>query len=138
MIKIYVGLCITGAPQEFIGRVVQLKERLRENYEVLDFVPVTIGTPADVYRHDIKECIARCDMMVAVCDLPSTGLGYELASAIEAGNKPVLAVAHHDAAMSRLITGIDHPKYTFRRYQHLDEVVEFVHQKVCSHFEARR
>jgi hypothetical protein len=136
MIKIYVGFSITGAPDEFIESVQRLRQKLREEHEVLEFVPVLEGTPQDVYRNDIKESVANCDLMVAVCDLPSTGLGFEMACAV-LGDKPVLAVAHHNARMSRLIMGVDHEKYAFRRYEHLGEVVQFVREKVGQHFGAR-
>ncbi len=137
MIKIYVGFSITGAPQEFIESVQRLRTKLKERYEVMEFVPVSEGAPSDVYRNDIRECVANCDLMVAVCDLPSTGLGYEMACAVEVGDKPVLAVAHHNTKMSRLIMGVDHGKYTFRRYQRLDEVEELVHERVRVYFGAR-
>lgn len=137
MIKIYVGFSITGAPQEFIDSVQRLREKLREEYEVLEFVPVSEGTPQDVYRNDIKINVANCDLMVSICDFPSTGLGYEMACAVEVGNKPVLAVAHIETKVSRLIMGIYDRRYAFRRYAEFDEIVEFVRDKIRDEFGAR-
>jgi hypothetical protein len=137
MLKIYVGFSITGAPPEFIARVQELREALREHFEVMEFVPVTEGTCADVYRNDIKECVANCDLMVAICDHPSTGLGYEMCYAAEVAQKPLLAVAHHGSNVSRLIQGIDQEKFTMKRYQELGEVVRLVRRKATEHFGAR-
>ncbi len=137
MIKIYIGFSLTGAPQAFIDSVMRLREQLRDEFEVLEFIPVTEGTPQDVYRNDIKVSVASCDMMVAICDLSSTGLGYEMACAIEVGNKPVLALAQAGTKISRLIMGIDHDKFSFRRYQHFAEVPELIREKAKQYFETR-
>ena len=103
MAKVYVGCALTGAPKEFVDAVEISKRRLREaGHEVADFVGVVNGTAFDVYETDIHKCVAECEFMIAICDLPSIGLGWELAVAVEKLRKPTLALAHQDTAVSRL------------------------------------
>ena len=124
--KIYVGCSLTQAPEEFRESVEALKNELRIKYTVLDFVGLVAGTAREVYEWDVQKCVAGCDVFVAICDYPAIGLGYELATAIEVYGKPVIAVAHRDAHITRLIEGTSHPKFTFKRYDILREVVAFV------------
>jgi hypothetical protein len=116
--SLYIGCCLTGAPEEFTGQVEELKDSLRQNYEVFDFVGLTAGTAEDVYRWDIDHCVADCDMFVSVCDHPSIGLGWELSESVRM-NKPTLAVAHENARVTRLVLGAAalKPNLSFERYQ---------------------
>lgn len=120
--KIYVGCSLTQAPENFKVAVEDLKNKLRKNHEVLDFLGTVAGTPQDVYNWDINECVAKCDAFIAICDLPALGLGYELSVAVEKLRKPTLALAHTEAKVSRLLLGIEQPHYTFERYNAFDEV----------------
>jgi len=129
-IKIYVGCSLTQAPPEFIGAVEAVKASLRHDYEVLDFLGLEHGTAADVFQWDIRRNVAQCDLFVAICDYPSIGLGYELATAIEKLGKPVIALAHQDAKVTRLILGINAPKFSFQRYQSLREVPILIRTKI--------
>jgi hypothetical protein len=116
--KLYVGCSLTQASEEFKGQVEELKAALRlDGYEVLDFVGLVKGTPKDVYEWDIKHCVGACDAFIAICDEPAIGLGFELCEAIRLG-KPVLAVAHKDTRVSRLVPGAAEvePNLTFERY----------------------
>ena len=124
MKKLYVGCALTHAPEEFRQRISALKDRLRGDYEVLDFFwnlnkP---GTPKDIYEWDINKCVAECDAFLAVCDFPSLGLGYEMATVVEKLSKPTLAVAQADAKVGRIILGINQPHFRFARYTSLDEI----------------
>ncbi len=124
--KIYVGCALTQASAEFRQHVDGLKDQLRYlGHEVLDFVGLEAGTPEDVYAGDIR-CVRECDIFIAVCDYPAIGLGYELGVAVEVLGKPVLAVAHKNAVVTRLVLGITHPNFTFRRYQLLADVKYFL------------
>ena len=129
--EIYVACGLTHAPEEFKISVEGLKRVLREDrgYEVYDFVGLENGTPADVYAWDIGRCVGQSDLLVAVCDYPAIGLGWELGTAVEKLQKPTLAVAHQDTHVTRLITGAadaEAPNYRFRRYHDLEEVPYFV------------
>lgn len=119
-VSLYVGCSLANAPDDFKNSVVALKDKLREKYKVLEFKGQVAGTNEDVYRWDIEQCVATCDMFVAVCDYPSIGLGWELNEAIRL-NKPTLGVAHTEAVMSRLVLGAAgiKPNFTFKRYNDL-------------------
>jgi hypothetical protein len=123
MTKLYVGCGLTHAPMEFKNSVAQLKIRLRAmpGLEVLDFLG-TQGTPRDVYVNDIEKCVKVCDALLAICDYPSTGLGFEMATQVSR-QKPILAVAHHQALVSRLILDPPLAFYNFESYWNLVEDV---------------
>ena len=119
--KLYVGCSLSKAPQTFKDSVEALKEALRsQGYEVFDFVGLVKGTSKDVYEWDIGTCVATCDAFIAICDEPSIGLGYELCEATRLG-KPVLAVAHKNAQVTRLVHGAAEvePNVTFATYTDL-------------------
>ena len=94
----------------------------------MDFVGLTAGTARDVYQWDIGRCVATCDAFIAICDFPSLGLGYELATAVEKLRKPTLALAQNDAKISRLILGIESPHYRFTRYAMTTEIPKIIEE----------
>lgn len=119
--RLYIGCSLTMASEEFRDQVEQLKVVLRaQGYKIDDFLGLTAGTPREVYLWDIKECVANCDVMVGICDEPSIGLGYELCEAVRLG-KPVLAVAHKQVQVTRMIAGIAEVEknFAFERYNDL-------------------
>jgi hypothetical protein len=123
MLKIYVGCGLTHAPEEFRKAVEELKRRLRKvpQVQVLDFLGTTAGTAHDVYVHDIINCVCECDIMIAICDEPSTGLGWEMA--VQTGRwKPLLAFGHENSKITRLILDPGFPNYWFHRYKTFDDI----------------
>lgn len=118
-ISLYVGCSLTQAPEDFKEEIAALKEKLKEKYEVMEFLGLVDGTEQDVYRWDIHECVGKCDIFIAFCDLPSIGLGYELGTAIEKLETPTLMLAQTDAKVTRLVIGVDQPHATFSRYESL-------------------
>ncbi len=122
--KIYVGCALTHAPEKFRKDVILLKEELRKHYDVLDFVGLKGLTPRKVYKHDTS-CVRSCDLFVSICDYPSLGLGFELGLAVEIG-KPILAFAHVDSKVSRLVLGVNAKKYKFIRYKTFEEIAKFI------------
>jgi len=130
-LKIYVGCSLTHAPSEFKADITTLKTLLNVTYDTTEFLGLVKGTPEDVYAWDIHTCLAECDLFLAVCDYPAIGLGYELGTAIEAWHKPVLAVAHTNAHVSRLVLGINAPNYSFERYNEITDIPRLVQQKLA-------
>ena len=121
---VYVGCGLTQAPEAFKASVERLKAALMaRGYQVLEFVGTRPAPPQEVYNHDIKECVGKCDAMLAIVDYPSLGLGWELAAAGNLGI-PTLAVAQNRAPVSRLILGAAEalPSMGFERYGQLQEV----------------
>ncbi len=121
MLRLYLGCALIDAPDDFLEKIVAFRTKLRDTFEVLDFVNPGTGTSTEVYRNDIHKQIANCHLMIAVCDYASNGLGYEMATMIEKHGKPVLAVAHKNSRVSRLILGIDNSCFEFARYDNIDE-----------------
>ena len=119
--KLYVGCSLSHASEAFKASVEELKEALRDRgYEVFNFLGLVDGTERDVYELDIQHNVAECDALIAICDEPSIGLGWEMAVAAKL-NKKVLAVAHTDAKVTRLVLGAAEvePHMRFGRYDNL-------------------
>lgn len=120
--SLYVGCSLTQAPTEFITKVESTRQTLKTQYNVLDFVGLVNGTNEDVYRWDIENCVANCTMMLAICDYPSIGLGWELCEATRL-EKPVLAVAHEETKITRLLLGAAaiKPNVEFLTYSNMEQ-----------------
>ena len=133
---VYVGCALTNVPDEFKEdfscKVEELKKKLEGICIVLKFKGLSDGNiPYDVYVHDINKCVRKCDLLVAICDYPSIGLGYEMATQGESRKKPTLAVAHIESRISKLILDPRTPGYEFKRYKNLvDDVYEFVAERL--------
>lgn len=129
--KLYVGCGLTHATEEFKQEVLRFRSALEEDFDVLKFVGISPQTPpAEVFEHDLR-CVSSCDAMVAVNDEVSTGLGMEMGYGLAIG-KHILAVAHQDALVTKMVTGAGEsdtaPNVTFARYENLvDDVVPMVH-----------
>lgn len=126
--KLYVGCSLSHATEEFKNSVEEFKRDLRrEGYEVFDFVGLVNGTASDVYKWDLQHCVGECDAFVAICDEPSIGLGWELATAQQLG-KSILALAHTDAKVTRLLLGAaeQEPNVRFERYAQLKDAIPLV------------
>ena len=122
---VYVGCGLTDAPQEFTDQVGKLKENLREipHVRVLDFVGQDDTDPIEVRKNDLSQ-VASCDLMVAICEFGSTGLGMEMQKAV-AENKHILAFAS-TPDRSQLVRGIDSDRFSFFQYEQMQDVVERV------------
>lgn len=129
--KLYIGCALTKLPtdeeKDFLQMLAKIKLGLAENFEIVEFLGKTgladDATPLEVYVHDIKKSVMEADCMLAICDHPSLGLGYEIATAVEKQGIPVLAVAHKEQLVSKLIRGIDHPNFLFYFYDSPEEII---------------
>ena len=121
-IKLYVGCGLNGAPPKFVESIAKLKDSLRKDFEVLDFVGLNWTSAATVYKWDIEHCVRTCDLFVAICDERSTGLGYELCEAVHL-NTPILALAKTDFKLSGLVLGLAelNQNVELQRYDNLDK-----------------
>ncbi len=133
-LKLYISTSLTWAEPEYTEKIKTFKDSLKGEYEVMEFLGLGTGSPQEVYERDIQECIAGCDLVLAFCDYPSIGLGYELGTAVEKYSKPVLAVAQIESKVTRLIEGVTHPMYNFARYSDISEVSNLLTQKVQKFF----
>lgn len=127
--KIYVGCALTHASQEFRDSIALFKDWLRSQYDVLDFTGILDGgtiLSTDIYAYD-RSCVLDSDLFIAECSYPSTGLGYEIATAVE-NNKKILLIAHQDALVTRMILWIPEDKAKMVRYNDLDDIIPIVSQ----------
>ena len=132
--SLYVGCGLTHAPAEFKAGVEELKDSLRQDYDVLDFVGDQQATPEEVFNWDIR-CVGECGLMLAIADYPSLGLGYEIATANH-HQTPTLAVAKIGSAVTRFLLGAPPvvPKFEFERYEDLQEVPDRLNSFAGRHF----
>ncbi|MDE2399552.1 MAG: hypothetical protein KGL67_00880 [Patescibacteria group bacterium] len=135
MLKLYVGCGLTHASEEFKANVEELKEKFANipGIQLLKFLGLADGTAHDVYVHDIINCVHKCNIMVAICDEPSIGLGWEMAVQSSRG-KPLLAFGHDKSKITRLILDPRLPNYQFFRYQTFEEIYEIVFTEIRTHF----
>lgn len=129
MQKIYVGCSLTHASKEFQDSIKQLKQKLKAKYEVLEFFGNVPAQDSEIFSHDSAK-LKACDLFLAECSHPSTGVGFEIATALS-HHKPVLAVAQKDAKVSRFILGIPSSLFSFVRYENLEEVVDAAEKKLA-------
>lgn len=132
--KLYIGCGLTLLPPDkkdaFLQMISEIKKELSKSFEILEFLGIgDLGsakpfTPQEIYDYDIRKCVMRADCMLAICDYPSLGLGYEMATCVEKRGIPVLAMAHKDQIVGRIIVGIDHPNFHFMHYDSVDEIIE--------------
>ena len=127
--KLYVGCSLTLAPQIFKDKVEQTKARLKDDWDVLEFLGLTAGTEVDVYQVDILENVRNCDAFVAIADEPSFGLGWETREAVLL-RKPTLLLAHAASKVTRLALGAPHffpdQHFEFRRYDDMVQEVPMI------------
>ncbi len=132
--KLYIGCSLTllplGKKDTFLKMIKEIKVKLSKSFEILEFLGIDDlqtekpFTSQEIYNFDIQERLMKADCMLAICDYPSIGLGYEMATAIEKRGIPVLAMAHKDQVVGRIIRGIDHPNFHFVYYNSVDEIIE--------------
>ncbi len=105
MKTLYVGCALRGAPAEFVASVEALKRELEAYFDVLHFIGLGSDVTARViYETDIA-LAARADLMLALADLPSIGLGMEVAKRAEL-QKPTIIAYHHAVTPSAMVLGV--------------------------------
>ena len=78
-------------------------------------------TPQHVYERDVN-WIKNCDVMIAEVSVPSHGVGYEIAFALNIG-KPVLCIYEQERRVSKMITGNPDPLLLVKSYANLEEAI---------------
>ncbi len=80
-----------------------------------------ILAPRTVYDRDTA-WIRGCDALVAEVSVPSHGVGYEIAFALEQG-KPVLCLGRAGRPLSKMISGNPHPRLRVFLYEGLEQAL---------------
>ncbi len=108
MQSLYLGCSLIDAPQTFLDEMEALKVRLREQYDFLEFVGLDNSvSAADVYAHDIERA-GSADLMLAICDRPSSGMGMEIQHRIELGKETILAYQQGTNVSRMLLGAVEH------------------------------
>jgi hypothetical protein len=133
MKKLYIACALTNVQddkrEEFERLIFWLKTELSKNFEILEFVGIgdllnpNPMSPQEVYEVDMLGRVMKADYLLAICDYPATGLGYEMGVAAEKRGIPVLAFAHKNSKVSRSIVGVTLPNYHFCRYESKEEIL---------------
>lgn len=124
MKTLYVGCALRGASSEFVEGVAALKRDLEVDFEVLHFIGISPTASArEVYETDIG-CTAKADLMLAICDQPSLGLGIELAKRAELEKQTIIA-CRPTVDLSRMVLGLAEVSENFTVVQY-DTYIELI------------
>lgn len=129
--NVYVACSLTHAPVKFREEIEFFKDKLRSFCNVLCFLGIDGHPPHKIYDFDINKCVKKSDLVVAICDLPSIGLGMEMGTQVEARRMPCLALAHEKSHVTCFVLDTRQPGYDFRRYRDLKkDAIERVIEKL--------
>jgi nucleoside 2-deoxyribosyltransferase len=78
-------------------------------------------SPRDVYERDVL-WIRKANALVAEVSVPSHGVGFEIAFALNA-EKPVLCLYQDGRKLSKMISGNPHPKLQVTSYKNGEEAI---------------
>jgi len=78
-------------------------------------------SPQDVYERDVR-WIRECDALIAEVSVPSHGVGYEVAYALQ-NQKPVLCISQQGRRVSKMITGNGDPLLKIEVYRSVEEAI---------------
>ena len=129
---VYIGMALTNAPKDFVDEFYpELCSALEAtgNIEIIKFLGLEAGEPLSVHKYDTG-CIASADLMVGICDYPSTGLGMEIMHRHNL-KKPLLLFSHKDATITRMVIGFaQNEDLPCIKYKTVDDIVD----QVVDHF----
>ncbi|MFX1282830.1 MAG: nucleoside 2-deoxyribosyltransferase [Promethearchaeota archaeon] len=127
--KIYLSASIRGG-RELQANYALIYDHLQSNgHEVLTH---HVASPnvieiensmsnAEIFTQDIN-WLQICDIMIAEVSIPSLGVGYEIATALNL-NKPVLAVYEGNRVISAMILGNTSPNLTLHSYNSIPKLL---------------
>lgn len=128
-IRVYIGCALTHAPESYKKDIQLFKKEFKKHtgIRILNFLgPKKKGESKRsharrVYKKDIKNCVGTCHVMIGELSLPSTGLGYELATLIEKHGLRTMMCARRGTKVSNLPYGaplhVDNPHASFKWYK---------------------
>jgi nucleoside 2-deoxyribosyltransferase len=85
-----------------------------------------IVDPAEVYARDVA-WIRACQALIAEVSVPSHGVGYEIAFALN-NDKPVLCLYQQGRKVSKMITGNPHRRLRVAAYRDDKEAIALARQ----------
>ncbi len=126
---LYFSCSLTGGRQDqpayaaMVGHLQALGHRVLTAHLASEAVMAADGelSPEAVFERDTA-WLRACDAVIAEVSIPSHGVGFEIAYALEWG-RPVLCLAQGGVRVSKMLTGIRQPGFTFGTYQTSDEAL---------------
>ncbi len=85
----------------------------------------------EVYARDIQ-WIRGCDVLIAEVSVPSHGVGYEIAYALNLG-KPVLCLSQQGRKVSKMITGNPDEKLKKYEYVSVGDAIKISREFIANH-----
>jgi len=128
-VDLYFSCSLTGGRQDqpayaaMVGHLQALGHRVLTAHLASEAVMAADGelSPEAVFERDTA-WLRACDAVIAEVSTPSHGVGFEVAYALERG-RPVLCLARKGVRVSKMLTGIRRPGFTFGTYQTPDEAL---------------
>lgn len=141
-LSVYVACSLIHVPENFKSMIEEFKRDLGLICDVLCFNAFKPGSHSKeraIYLHDVQHCVRTADLVLAFCDLPSLGVGYELGTRIEALKKPALLVAHEKALVTEMFLDMGHPEWLcqVKRYTALTDVFGLAKEKLATIWDER-
>lgn len=132
---VYVAASVTHAPDSLEDFVANFKKELRTATSAIVIDWVGKNSPVQVeqfYKRNLNN-VRESDVMIALVDEPSIGLGMEIQEAIAMG-KPLICLHHEDRTISRLLVhASDSLNIPIHKYRDLNQAVEiasnFIHER---------
>lgn len=78
-------------------------------------------SPREIYERDVT-WIRNADALIAEVSVPSHGVGFEIAFALNA-EKPVLCLCQEGRKLSKMISGNPHPGLVVKTYKNIEEAI---------------
>jgi len=123
---VYVSSSVTHAPKTYRDFIKKFKQELRSATSALVIEWVDQDAPMipdDFFRKNINN-VLKCDVMVAITDEPSIGVGMEIQEAIR-NKKPMLCLYEKGHTVSRLLLSAKQAgEIRLETYESLEDAVE--------------
>jgi nucleoside 2-deoxyribosyltransferase len=137
-VDLYFSCSLTGGRQDqpayaaMVAHLQALGHRVLTEHLASEMVAASDGglSAEAVFDRDTA-WLRDCAAVIAEVSTPSHGVGFEIAYALERG-KPVLCLARDGVRVSKMITGIRRPGFTFRSYAGVDEALRHLEAFLAS------
>jgi nucleoside 2-deoxyribosyltransferase len=134
---VYVGAALTNASGRLKNVIPQFKQLLRDKTDtiVLRWVGMESEVDEGFYARDLGN-VQMCDVMIAIVDEPSIGLGMEIAQAI-LERKPLLCLYKEGSTVSRMLEAAAKDGHLLlQSYKEINDATEhaadFIREKVSA------
>jgi hypothetical protein len=85
-----------------------------------------VAAPREVYERGVT-WIRKAEALIAEVSVPSHGVGYEIAFALNEG-MPVLCLHQQGRKISKMISGNPHPKLSLQTYKEPQEAISLARE----------